>query len=78
MKIHFKHFVSGYYISMRRIAKHCYNTMVFKTYVSNFTSIGIIEDIDWKDERFYKMDTNLFSALITYTNLIKEYKNISS
>ena len=77
MKIHFKHFIPEYYVSMRRITKHCYSTMVFKTHIIDFTSFATIEDVDWLDERFSKIDTNLFSALITYVSTIKKYKSLT-
>ena len=48
--------------------------MVFKTHIIGFTSSATIVDIDWLDERFSKIDTNLFSALITYVSTIKKYK----
>lgn len=77
MKIHFKHFIPEYYISTIRVTKHCYSTMVFKTHVIGFTSSATIVDIDWLDERFSKIDTNLFSALITYVSIIKKYKSLT-
>ena len=74
MNIHFTRFVPGYYVSMKKITKHCYNTMVFKTHTINYVWIHPLVVVDWLDERFYKIDTNLISALVTYFKTIHDFR----